>query len=80
MFTCAYAFIQKEDNFCFQVNRNNKPNWVVDNEYCYNIPVPVENCEDYLEKYFYNGCWWERRYNEDGTFEDVEYIPEAVNE
>lgn len=63
MFNFAYAIIQKEDNFCCQVNKNNKPNWVLDNEYCYNIPVPVEVAEQYAGKYFYNGVWWTRVYD-----------------
>ena len=93
MYKFAYAIIEKATGFCSQVNKNNKPNWVLDNEYCYNIPLPVVTATEYAGKYFYNGKWWRREWEEveavdeignkymepTGNYTDYEWMPEAVN-
>lgn len=71
MFKYAYAIIEKETNFCSQVNQNNKPHWILDNEYCFNIPVAVENAPEYAGKYFYNGKWWRREWEEVEAVDDM---------
>lgn len=59
----AYLIILKENGFCSQVNRNNKPSWILDNEYCFNIPMNPDTASQYLGKYYYNNTWWSRVFN-----------------
>ena len=66
----AYAVISKENNCCIQVNKNNNPNWILDNDYCFNIPVDTSLAVQYLDKYYYNNTWWSRIWNE---YEENEY-------
>ena len=94
MFNYAYAIIVKETNFCSQVNQNNKPNWIVDNEYCFNVPVNPETASQYAGKYYYDGQWWERVWNTvettdsdgntilvtDGTYTDYPFTPSEDGE
>ena len=71
----AYAIISKENHCCTQVNRNNKPNWILDNDYCFNIPVDPSIAAQYLDKYYYNAGWWSRTWNEYTTNEFGETVP-----
>ena len=89
IFDYAYAIIQKEDNFCSQVNKNNNPSWVLDNDAFYNLPLPVEHAERNAGKYYYDDQWWKREWNTvettdsggnvvlltDGTYVDYPFDP-----
>ena len=71
----AYAVISKENNCCMQVNKNNNPNWILDNDYCFNIPVEITLATQYLDKYYYDARWFNRVWNEYTTDEFGETVP-----
>ena len=62
--SCAYAVIRKSDNMCFQILQTNNTDFNVDDDYAYSVSVDKEYCEQYLEKYYINGQWYERTWNE----------------
>ena len=74
-FKYAYAIVSKENHCCTQVNKNNKPNWILDNDYCFNIPLSVDVASQYIDKYYYNNAWWSRVWNEYTVNEYGENVP-----
>ena len=70
MKTYAYAVIRKSDNIVIQVNATTKSNWILDNDFLYNIPISYDNRLQYLDKYYYNNQWYSRTWNE---YEENEY-------
>lgn len=77
----GYAMIEKSTNRCFQTINTATPNWVVDDDYAFSVPINPEYYEDYLDKYYYDNQWWERIYDTDEegnqleTYVDVPYFP-----
>lgn len=71
----AYVVIRKSDSICVQINQNNNPNWILDNENVFNILVDPAVCEQYLDKYYYDNKWYNRVWNEYTTDENGETVP-----
>ena len=59
----AYAIINKVSSECCQVITSSLKNWKLDNERDFSVSVPVEKCNIFNGKFYYDGKWWERIYN-----------------
>lgn len=79
MYKFAYAIILKENGCCIQNIRTNKSGWGIETSKEFSVEIPVNSADDYLDKFYHDGKWWERIWNDDHTeYEDIIFTPDEV--